>query len=85
MSGYARPVALYNLGLGRRDDVARNFFTASVWFGESKAVKGEINGDARKSCAAPTVSGIVAMLNDVRLKAGKSTLGFLNPFLVTWP
>ena len=49
ISGYARPVALYNLGLGRRDDVARNFFTASVWFGESKAVKGEINGDARKS------------------------------------
>ena len=33
------------------------------------------------SCAAPTFAGIVSILNDVRLQAGKKTLGFLNPLL----
>jgi len=33
------------------------------------------------SCAAPTFSSVVALLNDVRLQAGKSTLGFLNPLI----
>mmetsp|Transcript_32688 Transcript_32688/g.63772 ORF Transcript_32688/g.63772 Transcript_32688/m.63772 type:complete len:225 (-) Transcript_32688:198-872(-) len=31
------------------------------------------------SCACPTFSGVVSLLNDVRLAAGKPTLGFLNP------
>jgi len=33
------------------------------------------------SCASPTFAGIIALLNDHRLKNGKSTLGFLNPWL----
>ena len=33
------------------------------------------------SAAAPSFSGMVALLNDARLSAGKSPLGFLNPFL----
>ncbi|KAE9386772.1 subtilisin-like protein [Gymnopus androsaceus JB14] len=33
------------------------------------------------SAAAPTVAGIVALLNDVRLHAGLSSLGFLNPLI----
>ena len=33
------------------------------------------------SCATPTTAGIVSLLNDVRLNAGKSPLGFLNPLL----
>ncbi|GIC90514.1 S53 family peptidase [Aspergillus udagawae] len=33
------------------------------------------------SAACPVFAGIVAMLNDARLRAGKSTLGFLNPLL----
>lgn len=33
------------------------------------------------SCAAPTAAGIFALLNDLRLRAGKSTLGFLNPLI----
>ncbi|KAG1891976.1 peptidase S8/S53 domain-containing protein [Suillus subluteus] len=33
------------------------------------------------SCAAPTFTAFVSMLNDARLSAGKSPLGFLNPFL----
>jgi hypothetical protein len=29
----------------------------------------------------PTTAGIVALLNDWRLRHGKPTMGFLNPFL----
>jgi hypothetical protein len=38
-------------------------------------------GVAGTSCATPAVAGIIALLNDVRLQQGKSTLGFLNPWL----
>mmetsp|Transcript_41597 Transcript_41597/g.61008 ORF Transcript_41597/g.61008 Transcript_41597/m.61008 type:complete len:668 (+) Transcript_41597:92-2095(+) len=38
-------------------------------------------GVAGTSCAAPTASGIIALLNDARLQAGQSTMGFLNPFI----
>jgi tripeptidyl-peptidase-1 len=33
------------------------------------------------SCAAPVFAGIIALLNDHLLNNGKSTLGFLNPWL----
>ncbi|KNC49838.1 uncharacterized protein AMSG_11940 [Thecamonas trahens ATCC 50062] len=36
---------------------------------------------AGTSCAAPTFSAVVSLLNDARLAAGKPPLGFLNPFL----
>jgi len=38
-------------------------------------------GVAGTSCASPTAAGIFALLNDLRLAAGKPTLGFLNPFI----
>jgi len=38
-------------------------------------------GIAGTSCATPTASGIIGALNDARLAAGKSPLGFLNPLL----
>lgn len=38
-------------------------------------------GSGGTSAAAPVVAALVAMLNDARLRAGKPTLGFLNPFL----
>lgn len=37
------------------------------------------------SCAAPTFSAIVALLNDLRLSKGLASLGFLNPFLYQNP
>jgi hypothetical protein len=37
------------------------------------------------SCAAPTFSGVISLLNDLRLAAGKSALGFLNPLLYQNP
>ncbi|XP_003387882.1 PREDICTED: tripeptidyl-peptidase 1-like [Amphimedon queenslandica] len=33
------------------------------------------------SCASPTTAGMISLLNDVRLNAGLSTLGFINPLL----
>lgn len=33
------------------------------------------------SCATPTFSGVLSLVNGVRLLAGKSSLGFLNPLL----
>jgi len=37
------------------------------------------------SCASPTFAGIVALLNDLRLSKGKTTLGYLNPLLYQNP
>jgi tripeptidyl-peptidase-1 len=38
-------------------------------------------GVAGTSCASPTAAGIFSLLNDVRLQAGQSSLGFLNPLI----
>jgi tripeptidyl-peptidase-1 len=38
-------------------------------------------GVAGTSCASPTAAGIFSLLNDVRMQAGQSSLGFLNPFI----
>ncbi|THG99451.1 hypothetical protein EW026_g2904 [Hermanssonia centrifuga] len=35
------------------------------------------------SAASPTFAGIVALLNDVRMKHGRPSLGFLNPLIYT--
>jgi len=38
-------------------------------------------GVAGTSCASPAAAGIFSLLNDVRLQAGQSSLGFLNPMI----
>ena len=38
---------------------------------------------AGTSCASPTFSGVVSLLNDLRLQAGKSPLGYLNLLFCT--
>jgi len=38
-------------------------------------------GVAGTSCASPTAAGIFSMVNDARMQAGQSSLGFLNPFI----
>ena len=38
-------------------------------------------GVAGTSCASPTAGGAFGLINDLRVSAGKSTLGFLNPFI----
>jgi tripeptidyl-peptidase-1 len=41
---------------------------------------GKPAGSGGTSAAAPVFAGIIALLNDARLAAGKPALGFLNPF-----
>jgi hypothetical protein len=38
-------------------------------------------GVAGTSAACPVVAGIFTIVNNARLKAGKKSLGFLNPFI----
>ena len=38
-------------------------------------------GVAGTSCSSPTFTGILSLVNEERLKAGKSSLGFLNPLI----
>lgn len=40
---------------------------------------------AGTSASSPTFGGIVALVNDARIAAGKSPLGFLNPFIYANP
>ncbi|OQD84340.1 hypothetical protein PENANT_c013G04271 [Penicillium antarcticum] len=44
---------------------------------------GKTSATGGTSAAAPTFAGLVGLLNDARLRAGKPVLGFLNPFLYT--
>ncbi|KAL0481704.1 tripeptidyl-peptidase I [Acrasis kona] len=44
-------------------------------------VNGYSNPVSGTSASAPLFAGVVSLLNDVRLKAGKKPLGFLNPVL----
>ncbi|KAF5358921.1 hypothetical protein D9758_004865 [Tetrapyrgos nigripes] len=48
-------------------------------------LRGQIVSMAGTSASSPTFTGIVALLNDVRLRAGQPPLGFLNPLLYTIP
>ena len=37
------------------------------------------------SCSAPSFAAVVALLNDARMSAGKSSLGWLNPMIYAHP
>ncbi|KAI2643161.1 subtilisin-like protein [Xylaria nigripes] len=47
--------------------------------------KGRLVGLDGTSCASPAFAGIIGLLNDARLRANKTTLGFLNPLLYQNP
>jgi tripeptidyl-peptidase-1 len=42
---------------------------------------GELSPSGGTSAAAPVVAAIIGLLNDARFRAGKSSLGFINPAL----
>ncbi|KZT10837.1 family S53 protease-like protein [Laetiporus sulphureus 93-53] len=44
-------------------------------------IDGQVKPVDGTSCASPTFASVVALLNDELVSAGKSTLGFLNPWL----
>ncbi|KAI4677832.1 Tripeptidyl-peptidase sed2 [Alternaria sp. BMP 2799] len=54
-------------------------------FGYRVYDKGSLKGYQGTSCSAPAFGGIVALLNDARLRAKKPALGFLNPLLYSNP
>jgi tripeptidyl-peptidase-1 len=47
--------------------------------------KGSLKSYQGTSCSSPAFGGIVALLNDARLRAKKPSLGFLNPLLYKNP
>ncbi|KAK4871151.1 hypothetical protein LT330_000388 [Penicillium expansum] len=51
--------------------------------GENFAIydKGSLSSVDGTSCSAPAFAGVIALLNDARIKAKKSPMGFLNPWL----
>ncbi|KAM3423052.1 hypothetical protein BST61_g520 [Cercospora zeina] len=61
-------------GRGYPDVSAHGQHDAMVYNGQIGTVGGT-------SCSAPTFAGIVALVNDGLLAAGKSVLGFMNPWL----
>ncbi|KAJ6515437.1 tripeptidyl peptidase A [Mycena sanguinolenta] len=66
---------LFNhLGRGIPDVSAQARHFQIYWQGESITIGGT-------SAATPTFAGLVALLNDARLAAGRPALGFLNPLL----
>jgi len=44
-------------------------------------VNGATHGVGGTSASTPTFSGVVSLMNDVRFKAGKKPLGFLNMWI----
>jgi tripeptidyl-peptidase-1 len=42
---------------------------------------GALTPSGGTSAAAPVTASLIALLNDARLRAGKPTLGFLNPLI----
>lgn len=54
---------------------------AALGIGFLVYVNGAINTVGGTSASSPTFAAIISLLNDQRLNAGKSSLGFLNPWL----
>jgi tripeptidyl-peptidase-1 len=44
-------------------------------------VDNQLSKTGGTSASTPVVAGIIGLLNDARLRAGKPAMGFLNPFL----
>ena len=44
-------------------------------------MEGSFSGVDGTSAATPVTAAVFAKLNDIRFKAGKPSLGFLNPFI----
>jgi tripeptidyl-peptidase-1 len=66
---------LYNKsGRAYPDVAAQGQYFAYFWNGTEGAISGT-------SAATPLMSGIIALVNDALIAAGKSPLGFLNPWI----
>lgn len=61
-------------GRGYPDVAAQGVNFTTIWNGSLTLVDGT-------SAAAPTFAGVISLVNDALIAAGKSPLGFLNPWL----
>lgn len=82
-----RAVTLFLDGIGNQwaglfNDKGRAFPDVAAQ-GQNFAIyeKGSPSKVDGTSAAAPVFAGVIALLNDARIRAGKPTLGFLNPWL----
>ncbi|GAB1214565.1 Tripeptidyl-peptidase sed2 [Aspergillus terreus] len=66
---------LFNKGGRAFPDVAAQGMNYAIY---DKGTLGRLDGT---SCSAPAFSAIISLLNDARLREGKPTMGFLNPWL----
>ena len=69
------PASLYNSGGRAFPDLA------AIANNLPTVIRGQAWPAGGTSCASPIVTGVVALLNDMRMQAGKKSLGFLNPML----
>lgn len=60
-----------------------NIASNGAWF--SVAVFGELTQIFGTSCSAPAIAALLALINGERIKAGKSSVGFINPTLYAHP
>ena len=74
-SGHAPPSKVFNSSGRAYPDVSAFSVKCEIF------INGVVVPQDGTSCASPTFAGIVSLLNDIRLMAGKPTLGFLNPLL----
>jgi len=66
---------LYNPnGRAYPDIAAQGQQIASIWNGQEKPIDGS-------SASTPIAAGVLTLVNDALIAAGKSPLGFLNPWL----
>merc|ERR1712113_81354 len=58
---------------------------AALGEGFQVLASGRVESVGGTSASAPTFAGLVSLLNEARLKAGKPAMGYLNPWLYQHP
>jgi hypothetical protein len=48
------------------------------------SINGQISGLSGTSASSPVVAGMISLANSLRVRLGKPTMGFVNPFLYTY-
>ncbi|RDX47318.1 family S53 protease [Lentinus brumalis] len=80
VSGYIK--ALGSTNSGKYNATGRGFPDIATQGVNFEVVVGGQSGTVEgTSCSSPTLASIISLLNDRLIAAGKSPLGFLNPFL----
>lgn len=79
-SGSMPDSSLFNASGRGFPDISAQAVNFPVWVDHT-----ELPTVGGTSCASPTSGGVFGLLNDARIAAGKSSLGFLNPMLYANP